>query len=301
MLLVLDWDETITNHDTLDLVVPADTEIKSDSPPFSYFTDAYMHDYDAFNRDHDEVNSLEQLLRYLDDVDYVEKRSLDRIVSHGLFKGIPEDTLQTRAGKVEFREGWEGAGQWLQTHAKTGHVTAYVLSVNWSKPFIQAALCRSMSRAEDLAQTEEPFDVTGIAGIVSNELDVDSHTRTCTGRVNGPYGQSPMRTGQHKADALRRLQKDNVGDSCVYVGDSLTDLPCMLQSDVGIIVGKAAKLLRRLRDIGLGDKILSAEAWATSRAGAPSNVLLHAADWRGVVKVLDAVGHWSHDANAPHG
>ena len=52
---------------------------------------------------------------------------------------------------------------------------------------------------------------------------------------------------------------DAVSNVTSYIGDSLTDLLCLLQSDVGIIVGESSTLTQFLGGLGLEAPLLSEE------------------------------------------
>ena len=79
LLLLLDWDGTITQHDTLNLIAPALNEVKSDSPDFSVYQDEYMRDYTEFKTMFGQITNKEQMYDYLRSIRKVEELSLIHI------------------------------------------------------------------------------------------------------------------------------------------------------------------------------------------------------------------------------
>ena len=88
-----------------------------------------------------------------------------------------------------------------------------ILSVNWSSQLIQACV-----------------DVK----VTANSLIFENGV--CTGHVTKSNGIS---TAIDKLDILKGYK------NVVYIGDSMTDLPCLLHADIGIIIGTNKSLKER--------------------------------------------------------
>lgn len=290
MLLVMDWDETITEHDTLSLVVPTDSEIRSISPPFSHYTDAYMQDYEKFKNERPLAAELSSLMQRLADVDWVEKRSLDRMTEGMLFWKTRPEERQKRISQVAYRAGWAQTQEWIAERAHSGHVQAFILSVNWSRQFVMNALCGGDATLQSGAELDL-YRATGIRDVLANELEVDPQTQECTGRFVGPGGGEPIRTGIHKRQLLEQLKERSTNGPVVYVGDSTTDLPCLLWADVGVVIGTNGSLLRTLNTAAQRVKLVSPSAWLEqAQASAPQlprDTLIHVQDWGSLSAVLD--------------
>ena len=253
MKLVLDWDETITAADTIStLANPA-----CEGPPFAFYTKEYIKDYEEFSREAEPPANKDELYAKLRAVDAVEAPSLDRISNGGLFRGITDDELRQRARRVSFREGWPEAHDWICNAPKLQLWFTCILSVNWSRRFIEHALGQSCIR------------------VISNEIDSQA-------RIVGPDGNT-IRTAAHK---LAHFDKLGRGDQTVYVGDSMTDIMCLLSADLGILVG--SRIEARIRAVGINP--VDVHGWLAGQRGD----LVVAADWGEILRVLQ---HLDRDAS----
>jgi hypothetical protein len=139
LVLFTDWDETITARDTLSLIAPPDSP-DGDRPPFSFFVDYYLNVMAAHEKAFGPRHTLEKQLEYLGSLGVVEKASVSKVEEYGLFKGVREVDICERTKQVQFRDGWK---EFAAQVTKTDHVQFMaVLSVNWSKVFIDCALRR---------------------------------------------------------------------------------------------------------------------------------------------------------------
>lgn len=250
MLVVIDWDETITARDTIELLSTPQCR----GPPFGHYTDAYMRDYEDYKGAVKPPTNLSELYAFLSGLAPVEKRSLDRIADGGLFRGITARELGRRAAGVRFREMWPEAHRWM---CQRRNCDVYILSVNWSSVFIARALGESCIR------------------IIANDIEGSS------GRIVGPAVDADDRVCT-ASDKLARFEQLKRGDTrSVYIGDSTTDLMCLLSADVGILMGgRAVEGIR-----GVGVTLVGASEWLCGRRGE----LVVAADWGEVVQVLGCI------------
>jgi len=138
--VLADWDETITAHDTLALIAPPDSSAENAPPPFSYFGKYYAGLVTEHEKAFGPRNTMQRQLAYLESLGPVEAASIKEVEDKGLFKGVLETDIRERANRVEFRDGWKAFTEYARQKA---HVRLLgVLSVNWSKVFIEAALRR---------------------------------------------------------------------------------------------------------------------------------------------------------------
>jgi len=138
--ILTDWDETITAHDTLALIAPPDSSGDDAPPPFSYFGKYYMDLVTEHEKAFGPRNTMQRQLAYLESLAPVEAASIKEVEDKGLFKDVLETDIQERAKRVEFRDGWKAFTEYAQ---QKDHVRLIgILSVNWSKVFIEAALRR---------------------------------------------------------------------------------------------------------------------------------------------------------------
>jgi hypothetical protein len=101
-----------------------------------------------------------------------------------------------------------------------------------------------------------------------------------TGKLTKSYEEG-IRTG---ADKLREM-KLVLGDSqsiTVYIGDSNTDLPCLLHADIGIIIGSGKSLIETCHRVGIVVEHGFSFKNTTWRKGILT--LYHFNDWYGIIE-----------------
>ncbi|PWN89588.1 hypothetical protein FA10DRAFT_268118 [Acaromyces ingoldii] len=272
LVLFLDWDETISAHDTLACIAPPDGTHAG--PHFGWYGDEYKRDLEEHERQFDRPrDTLDGQLAFLDSLDDVELRSQARIEDGGLFKGFDPEQMDERARRqVTLRNGWaEAAAKRLAAE----EVEHHIISVGWSARFIRAALGQS----------------THPTTICANEVELDSDTKRGTGRLTksndvGAPGLSGIRVGSHKLREMKRLLNARSRDSIMvlYAGDSNTDLPCLLEADYGLLLGDAAGLKKTLERIGLSHLVSdTVDDWLQNKTK-----LVHVKDWVEGDRVLQA-------------
>lgn len=256
LLLFVDFDETLTRFgaDTISRLASAAYARQCSSvqlPPWSYFADTYMRDYNRHTQSYppETRNSLEAEKEFLKSLKLVERASIERVEASGLFKGLDFPAfLRTAVGdRQQLAEGLMRKGWWaatkkvLQRGESSGQVS--VISVNWSRRWIRECLECSVQAAEG-----EMAEVRRIE-IYANELVVEGNERTTTGALDRWFGDEDggIWTGWDKLRVMKDIIHNNEkafkegkaqGKLVVYVGDSTTDLLCLLEADVGIIFGQ---------------------------------------------------------------
>lgn len=226
--VVLDWDETITETDTMAII----SRVTTEPTRWPEFVDAYMSDLQKHQDTYGEVNSLSEFFEFLGSLSSVEICSVRRIESAGVFKGVTHDDLRETAKTVAIRDGFPAFYERLGSN-----VSKEVLSVNWSQEFILYGLpvnCKP-----------EEWKIT------ANSLVFDDDAR-CTGAVSKDK-DGGIRTA---LDKLRYLQTRisetrKMEGLLVYVGDSNTDLPCLLEADLGIVFGRNQSLMDNCEKYGI--------------------------------------------------
>lgn len=134
-----------------------------------------------------------------------------------------------------------------------------ILSINWSAKFIQECIqhARSSNQLRNGPNNERLFSAIRSIKIIANEIDGLHDEIGATGSINF-QGASAMTQSGDKLKALLNLSEHDsraYGDGIIYVGDSVTDLECLLFARVGIVVqenpmgngqGELAKCLERI-------------------------------------------------------
>lgn len=245
MDIILDFDGTITSHDTTANLAQSALDIqlsqgKDMSAQWKSIVQNYeldlkrrMQEYQPQPHMRTRVEEEFLYLRGLKDVDL---RSQKRVNESGLFSGLDSDLLATagsravREGKVRLRAGFEA---FVDEMIKRGHKIK-VISVNWSSAFIRGALS-------------------------NQELDIFANEIAENGHISGPDSlllgdSSPITTSGDKLRVLLSIlprQGDGM-QRCVYIGDSTTDLECLLHCK-GVVIAESVdtELLSALRRLSV--------------------------------------------------
>ncbi|CEH17097.1 hypothetical protein CBOM_03166 [Ceraceosorus bombacis] len=261
MLLLLDWDETLTSHDTLSLIAPPEGS-QPHGAAFSTYSSAYSADLATYKSQHAEPRTLDEQLEWLDGLDEVELKSQERIEQGGLFRGALEVDLLQRATRVQLRRGVEKLAQWAQSDGHESEV--HIISV----------------------------------GIHANEVELDSQgigTGRLTKSASVTSSSGGIRTSTHKAAEaalidLQARKERGLRGLTVYAGDSGTDLNALLSADLGIVMGEAKGLKEILNRIQQPDWLVEMNDWLEERRSgtrrARDHTLVRVDDWLQAVQVL---------------
>lgn len=229
-LFVIDWDETITNEDTIKLVAQAAYNKKQEyEPKFDHFTDVYLKAFNEYNQDftskYGERDTIEKEIKFQTGMQNVEMKSINEIKRLRLFEGITEDEFQAQENHVTLKPHFTdflGKCQELK-------IPVIILSVNWTKLIMEAVLQKNGFKENENLK------------IMVNELEF------INGISTGNFNESiSIRTGLDKLNIVNSLIKQ-YGKTC-YIGDSMTDLLSLIDSDIGIAIeeGSVIESIKKL-------------------------------------------------------
>jgi 2-hydroxy-3-keto-5-methylthiopentenyl-1-phosphate phosphatase len=232
---VLDWDGTITKHDTLLALVNVAASHKPEFPVMSkwkrlsqdYMAD-YTSDWEALTGGGKLPRTVEREKKLLQSLTATELRSLSRVSASGIFTGLTGQQLDEGAAiaieteQVELRRGY------MEFHSRInlrhGDLLS-ILSVNWSRRFIRGCLHAAGANVEP-------------ASIYANELEGIDQGRPSSGKLL-PEGGMHIVSSADKLQHLHQLKQSRVSRTpipTIYVGDSRPDIECLLAADLGICV-----------------------------------------------------------------
>ncbi|KAH8602733.1 HAD-like domain-containing protein [Bisporella sp. PMI_857] len=238
---ILDFDGTVTTQDTIAIIASSAISYQSSQNTGTNFTQkwddivaAYTADYDAYvkaSKSKEERTTLEDEVSWLRGLIDVEVASFDRVSGSGLFKGINQWTWEdfggnaVEKGDTMIRTGFE---KFLEKVERRWGI----VSVNFSRDFIRGVLrgCKE-----------------GEGGIVANYADEE-------GLLRGPGQGEVLATSDGKLAALKKMRDEFGVKEIVYLGDSGTDLECLVaEGIVGVVVStdKESSLLKTLRRAGV--------------------------------------------------
>ncbi|KAL8808278.1 MAG: hypothetical protein Q9223_004061 [Gallowayella weberi] len=187
--------------------------------------------------------TLGEELAWLQSLREVERKSTERVEAAGVFRGVTKTHVDNAARKVikerdvAMRWGWES----LVESVLTWNGKVAVVSVGWSEEFIRACL-RTANDQRNHGGGEGariPWNIDNI-DICANEVlggpqgKMNRHFQDCS-----TAGDGGIWTAQDKRIVMAKITNERaIGSEAVvvYVGDSPTDLACLLGADVGICI-----------------------------------------------------------------
>ncbi|KAK0632556.1 HAD-like domain-containing protein [Immersiella caudata] len=241
-LVLLDFDGTITESDSLNSLVHSaishSPSLSLESKTWTSIVKAWLSDHEshvaAYSPPGESRLTPEAELSFLESLKPLERASVERVEKAGFFEGLNEEIMEelgreaVKSGDVKVREGFRELVKEIgQREWEVG-----VVSVNWSRGWVRGVM-----------------DVE-VDGAVINSIGEDGKIRGPD--VEGFEKERMVLTAGDKLEATKVLVKEKGGGKWMYLGDSTTDMACLLEADVGVVVaqGERSKLLQTLRRLG---------------------------------------------------
>ncbi|CAO3693450.1 unnamed protein product [Umbelopsis ramanniana] len=204
------------------------------------------------------ITTLEDKTEQLASLKPVELASLDRVSKAGVFARLTKQEIQ--AGAKELVKVRDYAQQVLLSNIEN----VFILSVNWSKDWILGAL--------------QPLPLLP-SSILSNDLAFDKGIST------GQIIPSIV-TADDKLNIFRQIQNAaaDTWSYSIYIGDSETDLPCLVNSDIGIVFGTNTSLINTCKQLGI--ELIDAKQVDSIENKQDRHTLYHTVDWADIANLL---------------
>lgn len=272
-IILLDFDGTITSHDTINVIASlAATRNPRAGPLWDDIVAKYVADHadhlSSYKPEARDRTTLSQELEYLESLGSVEQKSVERVAGLGVFAAISGEEFKAFGEGVVDRHEAEGSaeGEGVAVHgdedgeAEEGGKKVRlrrglrgfldwagergwelgVVSINWSREFIEGVL---LDREEELR---------GGRRIKANSINWPA------GRVEGyDRDKRVLMTVEDKVramgDLVGEIRGEDEGGKVVYFGDSTTDIGCLVEADLGVVMANedGSKLLKTLRRVGM--------------------------------------------------
>lgn len=228
----MDWDDTITNKDTIQLVAEAAYIARPDFPrEWSHFSELYYSNYKLYTEKFGPRNTLKEEFEFQKGLKQIELSSVNEYVGLQLFKDVTIKTLEDQSSKVEIKPNFFSVFKKLYDNK----IPVIILSCNWT-----SIIMSKIFKDQGFEQNEK-FQ------IITNEFAHEDEV--LTGEVKETVS---IRTGADKVEHVQRIVKEfqnsGIEDGIYYIGDSSTDILPMLEVDYGIVIGEgsAIKTLQKL-------------------------------------------------------
>eukprot|EP00250_Pteridium_aquilinum_P017722 c23753_g1_i1 orf=372-2159(-) len=170
------------------------------------------------------------LRSFLEQLSEFEIQSNSEVVKKGIFEGINLEEVRRAGGEMALQEGCSNFFRQVSSYS---NVDAHIISVCWSKSFIEGAM------------SKEGIDFMKVH---SNEL---STSGSCTSGDLIRVVETPL----DKERVFETLMKNAKGLSSsvrsIYIGDTVIDLVCLLKADLGIVIGSNPTLRRVTKAFGV--------------------------------------------------
>ncbi|KAF9661103.1 hypothetical protein SADUNF_Sadunf19G0032900 [Salix dunnii] len=166
--------------------------------------------------------NYEALCKALEQLSDFEKRANSRVIDSEVLKGLNLEDVK-RAGERLILQ--DGCTDFFQKIVKNENLNTnvHVLSYCWCGDLIRSAFSSGGLDVLNIHANELIFEESISTGEIVNKVE------------------SPMDKAQAFNDILKNYSDDRK-NLTVYIGDSVGDLLCLLQADIGIVVGSSASL-----------------------------------------------------------
>ncbi|XP_072977873.1 bifunctional TH2 protein, mitochondrial-like [Typha angustifolia] len=177
-----------------------------------------------------DYESLFKSLRLLSDF---EKKANSRVVESGVLKGMNLDDIKRAGERMALQDGCKKFFQVLINLKEKMSVDLHILSYCWCADLIRSAFS-SVGCLDDLI-------------IHSNEFAYEE--AVSTGEIVRKM-ESPLDKVE-KFKSIISSNGSNHKNLSIYIGDSVGDLLCLLEADIGIVVGSSTSLRRVGKHFGV--------------------------------------------------
>lgn len=173
----------------------------------------------------------EGLCKALEQLSDFERRANDMVVHSGVLRGLSQEDIKRAGERLIFQNGCKNIFQEI-LRSENLHADVHVLSYCWSGDLIRSAFSSGVLPVLNVHSNELPYEGSVTTGDMIKKME------------------SPMDKLQAFNDILKS-RESNSKHTTVYVGGSVGDLLCLLNADVGIVIGLSAGLRRLGEQFGI--------------------------------------------------
>ncbi|KAI7980300.1 hypothetical protein LOK49_Contig170G00010 [Camellia lanceoleosa] len=211
----------------------------------------------------------EGLHKALEQLSDFEKRANSRVIESGVLKGLNLEDIKRAGERLILQDGCTGFFQSIINNENL-NANVHVLSYCWCGDLIRSAF------------SSGGLDVLNVH---ANEFVYENSIST--GKIVKKV-ESPIDKLLAFSDILKNSSSDRKGLT-VYIGDSVGDLLCLLEADVGIVLGSSSSLRRVGSHFGVSFVPLFPSLVNKQKECVEGN----SSSWKGLSGILYMVSSWA--------
>ncbi|KAF8394222.1 hypothetical protein HHK36_020429 [Tetracentron sinense] len=211
----------------------------------------------------------EGLCKAIEQVSDFEKRANSRVTESGVLKGLNVEDIKRAGEHLILQDGCTGFFQKIVKNKKL-NADVHILSYCWCGDLIRSAFSSGGLDVLNVHTNEFTYEESISTGEIVKKVE------------------SPIDKVQAFKDILNNCSNDGK-HLTVYIGDSMGDLLCLLEADVGIVIGSSSSLRRLGCQFGVSFIPLFSGLVKKQRKimeGGSSN-------WKGLTGILYTVSSWA--------
>ncbi|XP_042516675.1 LOW QUALITY PROTEIN: bifunctional TH2 protein, mitochondrial-like [Macadamia integrifolia] len=213
--------------------------------------------------------NYEGLSKAFEQVSDFEKRANARVIESGTLKGLNLEDIKKAGERLKLQDGCTG---FFQTIVKNEGLKAsvHILSYCWCDDLIRSAFSSGGLNVLNVHANQFVYEESISTGDIIK-------------KVESPFD---------KVEAFKEILKNSGNDGkqlSIYIGDSVGDMLCLLEADVGIVVGSSPSLRRVGRAFGVSFVPLFSGLVKKQRKFDGSSC----SNWKGLSGILYTVSSWA--------
>ncbi|KAK1406515.1 hypothetical protein QVD17_41902 [Tagetes erecta] len=212
----------------------------------------------------------EGLKRALEQLSEFERRANMRVIESNVLKGLNLEDIKRAGERLILHDGCMGFFQGI-TNNQNLNVNVHVLSYCWCADLIRSAFSSGGIHTMNVHANEFVFDNSLSTGEIIKKVE------------------TPIDKLQALTDILKNSDQADKTNLTVYIGDSVGDLLCLLEADIGIVIGSSSSLRRIATHFGVSFVPLFPALIKKQK----EHVEGSAFSWKGLSGVLYTVSSWA--------
>lgn len=212
----------------------------------------------------------EGLKKALEQLSEFERRANMRVIESNVLKGLNLEDIKRAGERLILHDGCMGFFQNI-TKNENLNVNVHVLSYCWCADLIRST-----------------FSSGGIPTMHVHANEFEYEGSLSTGEILKKV-ESPIDKLQAFTDILKNCDQSEKTNLTIYIGDSVGDLLCLLEADIGIVIGSSSSLRRIASHFGVSFVPLFPALVKKQKELVEGNSF----SWKGLSGVLYTVSSWA--------